>query len=125
MRKPVKEFQKACMILCVMTACAQGQSNDIVAEGENPVRVADSYSFTEGPTVDAKGDVFFTDQPNNRIYRWDCETGEITLFTDQGGRSNRMYFDAQGNLIACADMDNQLWSFDKEGHPTILFSNNY
>ena len=112
-------------MLCMMTACAQRQSSAIVAEGESPVRVADSYSFTEGPAADAKGDVFFTDQPNNRIYRWDCESGEVTLFTDQSGRSNGMYFDAQGNLIACADMDNQLWSFDKEGHPTILFSNNY
>ena len=49
----------ACAMLCVMTACAQPQSNDIVAEGESPVRVADSYSFTEGPAADAKGDVFF------------------------------------------------------------------
>ena len=56
----------------LMTACGQGQSNAIVAEGEKPVMVADSYSFTEGPAADAKGDVFFTDQPNNRIYRWDC-----------------------------------------------------
>ena len=48
----------ACAMLCVMTACAQGQSNDIVAEGESPVRVADSYSFTEGPAADAKGDVY-------------------------------------------------------------------
>ena len=53
-------------MLCVMTACAQGQSNDIVADGEIPVRVADLYSFTEGPAADAKGDVYFTDQPNNR-----------------------------------------------------------
>ena len=36
----------ACTLL--MTACSQAQSNDIVAEGETPVRVADSYSFTEG-----------------------------------------------------------------------------
>ena len=90
----------------------QSQSIDIVAEGETPVRISDSYSFTEGPAADARGDVYFTDQPNNRIYRWDCESGEITLFTDQSGRSNGMYFDAQGNLIACADMDNQLWRFD-------------
>ena len=56
----------ASMVLSVMTACAQTPSNDIVAEGETPVRVADSYSFTEGPAVDARGDVYFTDQPNNR-----------------------------------------------------------
>ena len=90
----------------------KSHSNEIVAEGEAPVRLADSYSFTEGPATDARGNVYFTDQPNNRIYRWDCESGEITLFTDQSGRSNGMYFDAQGNLIACADMDNQLWRFD-------------
>ena len=95
-------------VLCAMNACSKAPSNDIVAEGEIPVKVADSYSFTEGPAVDAKGDVYFTDQPNNMIYRWDCESGKITVFTDQSGRSNGMYFDAQGNLIACADMDNQL-----------------
>ena len=62
---------------------------------------------------------FFINFP---IYRWDCESGEITLFTDQSGRSNGMYFDAKGNLIACADMDNQLWSFDIEGHSKILIT---
>ena len=108
----------ACTIL--MTACASAYSNEIVAEGEVPVRLADSYSFTEGPATDARGNVYFTDQPNNRIYRWDCESGEITLFTDQSGRSNGMYFDAQGNLIACADMDNQLWSFNMKGQHNIL-----
>ena len=102
----------ASTILCGISACTSAQSNDIIAEGEVPVKVSDSYSFTEGPAADAKGNVYFTDQPNNRIYRWDCESGEITLFTDQSGRSNGMYFDAQGNLIACADMDNQLWRFD-------------
>ena len=99
-------------ITAMMTPALPAHSNDIVAEGETPVRVADSYSFTEGPAADERGDVYFTDQPNNKIYRWDCESGKITLFTDQSGRSNGMYFDAQGNLITCADMDNQLWRFD-------------
>ena len=115
-------FALACTILCLMTACSQANSNDIVAEGETPQRLSDSYSFTEGPAVDARGDVYFTDQPNNKIYRWDCMSGKITLFSDQSGRSNGMYFDAQGNLIACADMDNQLWSFDMEGHSRILIT---
>ena len=66
----------AVLVLMALTACSQPQSNDIVAAGETPVRVADSYSFTEGPATDAKGDVYFTDQPNNSIYRWDCESGE-------------------------------------------------
>ena len=111
----------SCTVLCVMSACSQAKSNDIVAEGESPVRVSDSYSFTEGPAADARGDVYFTDQPNNKIYRWDCESGEITLFTDQSGRSNGMFFDAEGNLIACADMDNQLWRFDMKGQAETLY----
>ncbi len=106
----------------VMSANSQAPQNNIVAEGEVPVRVSDLYSFTEGPAVDAKGDVFFTDQPNNKIYHWDCISGEITLFTNQSGRSNGMYFDDQGNLIACADMDNQLWSFDMKGNSKILIT---
>ena len=122
LRLPNSLYVLACTLLCGASACSQTSSNAIVAEGEAPVRLSDSYSFTEGPAANAKGDVYFTDQPNNRIYRWDCETGEITLFTDQSGRSNGMYFDAQGRLIACADMDNQLWSFDMEGHSRILIT---
>jgi hypothetical protein len=41
----------------------KSHSNEIVAEGAVPVRLADSYSFTEGPAVDSRGDVYFTDQP--------------------------------------------------------------
>ena len=93
-RLPNSLLMLACTVLCVMSACSQAKSNDIVAEGESPVRFSDSYSFTEGPATDARGDVYFTDQPNNKIYRWDCESGEISQFTDQSGRSNGMYFDA-------------------------------
>lgn len=111
---------QTCMVLCMFCGCSQANTNKIVAEGETPERLSDEFSFTEGPAVDAEGNVYFTDQPNNKIYRWDAATGKITLFSDQSGRSNGMYFDAQGNLIACADMDNQLWSFDKQGHSKIL-----
>ncbi len=113
-------FMLACMVLCLTTACAQPQKNEIVAEGETPVKIADSYTFTEGPAADKKGDVYFTDQPNDKIYRWNCETGEISVFTEKSGRSNGLYFDAQGNLIACADEENQLWSFDMKGNSEIL-----
>ncbi|MFB9865196.1 SMP-30/gluconolactonase/LRE family protein [Rufibacter immobilis] len=33
-----------------------------------------------------------------------------------------MYFDRKGHLIAAADMDNQLWSFDQAAHHTVLVS---
>src|SRR5690348_6985357 len=52
------------------------------------------FGFTEGPAVDRHGNVYFTDQPNDRIYRWDAGTGKITLFLQGTGRANGMAFDA-------------------------------
>ncbi|MEX0881911.1 MAG: SMP-30/gluconolactonase/LRE family protein [Cyclobacteriaceae bacterium] len=92
----------------------------LVSKNDQVVKVADGFGFTEGPAVNRPGNIFFTDQPNNKIYEWNFATGEISLFTEEAGRSNGLYFNIQGELIACADMENQLWSFDKEGNPTVL-----
>jgi gluconolactonase len=54
------------------------------------------FGFTEGPAVDRHGNVFFTDQPNDKIYRWDAGTGQITLFLQGTGRANGMAFDKDG-----------------------------
>jgi len=94
--------------------------NSIVAPGATVEKLGDGYTFTEGPAADAEGNVYFTDQPNNKIIRWSASTGEINTFLKESGRSNGMYFDRRGNLIACADITNQLWSFDKAGNHTIL-----
>ena len=42
----------------------------IVARGASLQKLAEDFVFTEGPACDAKGNVFFTDQPNDRILRW-------------------------------------------------------
>lgn len=85
-------------------------------------KLAGDFSFTEGPAVDREGNVYFTDQPNNRIWVWTIE-GKLELFTDQSGRSNGMYFDPEGRLLACADMDNELWRFNPDKSHEILISN--
>src|SRR5687767_7163720 len=60
--------------------------------------IGTGYQFTEGPAVDDSGNVFFTDQPNNKIHHWDWKTGQITTFLDNSGRANGMTFDADGFL---------------------------
>ncbi|AHM59966.1 gluconolactonase [Flammeovirgaceae bacterium 311] len=92
----------------------------IIAKGAKVEKLGDGYSFTEGPATDGEGNVYFTDQPNNKIIRWTAATGAFSVFSDQAGRSNGMYFDQQGNLISCADEHNQLWSFDKNGKHTVI-----
>ena len=69
--------------------------------------ISKQFSFTEGASVDKKGNVFFTDQPNNKIWEYSTD-GKLSVFLDNAGRSNGMYFDAKGNLITCADENNQL-----------------
>lgn len=83
----------------------------IAAPGAKLTWLADSFKFTEGPATDKEGNVFFTDQPNNRIMEWSVE-GKLSTFMSDSGRSNGMYFDRSGNLYACADLNNQLWEID-------------
>ena len=97
--------------------------NSIIAPGAQVEKLGDGYKFTEGPVADAHGNIFFTDQPNNKIIRWDAETGAFSTFSDNSGRANGMYFDKKGNLVACSDEDNQVWSFDKKGNHTVLVKN--
>lgn len=95
----------------------------IVAKNAEVVKLGDGYGFTEGPAVDRPGNVYFTDQPNNKIIKWSFSTGEFSTFTDDSGRSNGLYFNREGDLLACADMENQVWSFDKEGNKKVLIEN--
>lgn len=111
-------------VLYVYSASAQIEDKkNIVAKNAEVVKLGDGYGFTEGPAVDRPGNVFFTDQPNNRIIKWSFSTGELSTFTDDSGRSNGMYFNKEGKLVACADMDNQIWLFDMNGNREVLIEN--
>ncbi|HUX96033.1 MAG TPA: SMP-30/gluconolactonase/LRE family protein [Bacteroidales bacterium] len=80
----------------------------IIEDGAQLEKLADGFLFTEGPTADADGNVFFTDQPNDRIMVWKV-SGELETFLQPSGRSNGLSFDNKGNLWACADEKNELW----------------
>jgi gluconolactonase len=97
----------------------ENKNNNLIAKGAVLTKLSDEYSFTEGPAVDKKGNVFFTDQPNNRILKWSTNGG-ISVYMENAGRSNGLYFDLEGNLLACADGKNQLWKIDKNKNITVL-----
>ncbi len=91
----------------------------IIAPGAKVTLLAEGFSFTEGPAPDAEGNVYFTDQPNDRICKWSV-SGKLTDFMKPCGRSNGLFFDPQGNLWACADMNNQLWKIEPSGKVTVV-----
>jgi gluconolactonase len=94
-------------------------SEGVLAPGAKLEKLADDFAFTEGPTCDRAGNIFFTDQPNDRILEWSTD-GKLSTFLQPAGRANGMYFDAHSNLIACADEHNQLWSIAPDKKVTVL-----
>jgi gluconolactonase len=103
----------------IMCKATNAQTASLIADGAKPVLVSRQFTFTEGPAVDKKGNIFFTDQPNNKIWEYDVD-GKLSLFMDSTGRSNGMYFDAQGNLITCADEHEQVLSISPKKKVTVL-----
>lgn len=105
-----------------VTAFAQDTSiskSAVMANGQKPQLISKQFSFTEGPAVDRKGNIFFTDQPNDKIWEYDTN-GKLSVFLDKSGRSNGLYFDKKGNLIACADEHNELWQISPKGKIKVL-----
>jgi gluconolactonase len=110
------------LIATALTANAQSSENSIIAQGAKVEKLADGFSFTEGPAVDKKGNVYFTDQPNDRIWIWSV-SNSLSLFAEQQGRANGLYFDRKGRLISCSDGENRMWSIDvKSKEHTVLIS---
>ncbi len=99
------------------------EGDDLLAPGAKLDTLGKGYGFTEGPAVDKHGNVFFTDQPNDKIYKWTATTGQITTFLTGTGRSNGMAFDKDGNLIACADLHGELWKIRPNGTHEVLVNN--
>src|SRR5690606_34604524 len=107
------------VLLLSATIVLYGQESGIIAEDAEIQQAGTGYAFTEGPAVSPDGRIFFTDQPNDRIYVWD-EIRGIELWSEDTGRSNGMYFNADGQLVACADLFNQLVYFDRDKKRQLL-----
>ena len=104
-------------ILCATHMLAA--ESKIIAPGATLQKLAGDFTFTEGPACDREGNVFFTDQPNDRILKWSID-GKLSTFMQPCGRANGLSFDHQGNLWACADEKNELWRIDPAGKATVV-----
>lgn len=110
-----------CIGLLFSWIALKGQQNKVVDKGAKPERVATGFAFTEGPAADGKGNVYFTDQPNNRIHKWVPGEG-VSVFMEDAGRSNGLYVGSDGNLYACADAENELWMITPDRQVKVLVS---
>ncbi|MGH9971278.1 MAG: SMP-30/gluconolactonase/LRE family protein [Pyrinomonadaceae bacterium] len=69
------------------------------------LEVAATIAFTEGPTAEpVSGDIFFTDQANNRIMRLGVDA-KLSTYRQPANYANGLVFDPQWRLLACESGD--------------------
>ena len=107
------------IVACAIAFQVGGADPELTAPGAQLEKLAGDFSFTEGPAADAQGNVFFTDQPNDRILKWSIE-GKLDTYLQPCGRANGLTFDREGNLWACADEKNELWRISPDGRKTVV-----
>lgn len=108
-------------VLSISAVLAQSDELPLIKEGATLQKLSGEFKFTEGPISDKAGNVYFTDQPNDRIMVWGVD-GILSTFMQPSGRANGMYFDHKGNLWVCADEKNELWIIDKNKKVTVVLN---
>src|SRR5579872_1800054 len=70
------------LLLAPEVAWAQDMSvSGVLIDGQGWQLVSEGYKFTEGPAVDAEGQIFFTDIPASRIYKIGLDD-KVSLFAE-------------------------------------------
>jgi len=116
------KLYSVCLVFLTLNAFSQDSTSGLVAPGAKPVLLRSDFSFTEGPAVDKNGNIFFTDRPNDKIWKYSTD-GIFSVFLDKTGRADGMYFDKKGNLIVAADDKFELWSVSPTGKVDIFLTN--
>ncbi len=94
-------------------------SESVVADGAVITLVADGFSLAEGPACDLTGNVFFSDITNNLIYQWSVDS-VLSVFQENSGGANGLFFDSSGNLLACEGGNQRLVAMDASANVTVL-----
>lgn len=84
-------------------------------------RVTDTYSFTEGPVWDREG-VLFSDIANNRIMRYDPDTGTCNEHVTDTDAGNGLKLGPEGGLYACEMNGRRIVRYESDGSATPIAS---
>jgi sugar lactone lactonase YvrE/enterochelin esterase-like enzyme len=89
----------------------------LIRDGWNVV--SQGHRFTEGPCANSRGELFFTDIPNNRIHKVGLD-GKVTVFAEDTGGANGLKFGPEGKLYACQGGRNRVVAYDEHGKDTTI-----
>jgi gluconolactonase len=91
----------------------------VLIPGEDWQLVSEGHKSTDGPAVNANGEIFFTDPQNNRIVRIGKD-GRPAAFADATNGANGMMFGPDGRLYAGATRTKQIVAYDGSGKAQVL-----
>jgi gluconolactonase len=84
-------------------------------------RLATGLRWAEGPVWFGDGRyLLWSDIPNNRMMRWDEETGAVSVFRKPSGYTNGNSRDRQGRLITCEHGARRVTRTEYDGSLTVL-----
>jgi gluconolactonase len=102
----------------VKTGVGSQQLRELLLPGEDWRLVSDGYRFTEGPAVNAKGEVFFNDIPNSKTYKIGLD-GKVSLFVGDSKKANGQAFGPDGRLYAVTGTQ-QVVAYDPSGKMEVI-----
>jgi gluconolactonase len=85
---------------------------DIALKGKI-VKLHTGFKFVEGPAVDGQGNVYFTDIPDEKIYKIDT-AGKLSVFREKSNHANGLMVNAKGEIVAC-EMDGRIVAIRPDG----------
>src|SRR5579863_10338361 len=84
-------------------------------------RIAGACRFTEGPVWYGDGRyLLWSDIPNDRIMKWEEETGAVSVFRKPSNYANGNTRDRQGRLVTCEHDTQHLTRTEYDGTLTLL-----
>ena len=99
------------------------KKTELLEPGTKMEKVADGCKFTEGPSMDKDGNLFFSDGGNDRIMKLTLD-GKLSEFRKPCGRTNGTAFDHEGRLLMCQSSGEgggrRVAQLEKDGMETVL-----
>ncbi len=87
-------------VILMSAACSKHTTRAPAGIPEGEARAVATVAFTEGPTVDAEGVVYFSEIASSRIMKYAPGKG-VSVFRENSHAANGLVFDSQWRLVAC------------------------
>lgn len=103
----------------IKTGKGSQQLQEILIPGEDWKLVGQGYKFTEGPAVNARGEVFFNDVPESKTFRIDLD-GKLSEHIGGNNKGDGQAIGPDGRLYSVAGGTEQIVAYDESGKGTTI-----